>query len=53
MESWGEVPKSLDARYESLTPGEQQILRLLVEGLPANEIAEKLFIRPKTETPAS
>jgi DNA-binding NarL/FixJ family response regulator len=48
VESSGKASKSVDARYESLTPREQQVLRLLVEGLSAKEIAEKLFISPKT-----
>lgn len=39
---------SADGRYESLTPREQEVLRLLVEGLSAKEIADKLFISPKT-----
>jgi DNA-binding NarL/FixJ family response regulator len=40
--------KGVDARYESLTPREQQVLRLLVDGLSAKEIGGKLFISPKT-----
>lgn len=48
VNSSGKASKSVDARYESLTPREQQVLRLLVEGLSAKEIAEKLFISPKT-----
>lgn len=35
-------------RYRSLTSREQGILRLLAEGLSSKEIAEKLFISPKT-----
>ena len=37
-----------DARYETLTPREQQVMRLLAEGLSIRKIAEKLFISPKT-----
>lgn len=34
--------------YGSLTPREQEIMRMLAEGLNPREIAEKLFISPKT-----
>lgn len=37
-----------DDEYGSLTPREQEIMRLLAEGLSAKEIAAKLFISPKT-----
>lgn len=37
-----------DPQYSALTAREQEILRLLAEGLPTKEIAEKLFISPKT-----
>ena len=37
-----------DASYGSLTPREQEIMRLLAEGLSSKEVAEKLFISPKT-----
>jgi DNA-binding NarL/FixJ family response regulator len=37
-----------DGRYETLTRREQQIMRLLAEGLSVRKIAEKLFISPKT-----
>jgi len=37
-----------DAHYEKLTTREQEILRLLAEGLSSKEIAKKLFISPKT-----
>ena len=40
--------KITDARYETLTSREQQVVRLLAEGLSCKEIAEKLFISPKT-----
>lgn len=48
VESPAKTSKSVDTRYESLTSREQQVLRLLVEGLSAKKIAEKLFISPKT-----
>jgi DNA-binding NarL/FixJ family response regulator len=37
-----------DAKYTSLTPREQQVLRLLAEGHSPKETGEKLFISPKT-----
>lgn len=37
-----------DTGYETLTPREQQIMRLIAEGLPTKDIAKKLFISPKT-----
>ena len=40
--------KITDARYEALTPREQQVMRLLAEGISIKEIAERLFISPKT-----
>jgi len=40
--------KITDARYETLTRREQQVMRLLAEGFSSKEIAEKLFISPKT-----
>lgn len=36
------------SEYDSLTPREQEIMILLAEGLPASQIADKLFISPKT-----
>jgi len=39
---------NLDSRYQSLTRREQEVLRLLVEGLSAKEVADKLFISSKT-----
>ena len=48
VNSSARASKSVDARYESLTPREQEVLRLLVEGLSAKEMADKLFISPKT-----
>ncbi len=37
-----------DPGYGSLTPREQEVMRLLAEGLSVKKIAEKLFISPKT-----
>jgi DNA-binding NarL/FixJ family response regulator len=48
VESSARASKSVDARYESLTRREQEVLRLLVEGLSAKEIGERFFISPKT-----
>ncbi len=40
--------KIRDTGYGSLTPREQEIMRLVAEGLSSRAIAEKLFISPKT-----
>jgi DNA-binding NarL/FixJ family response regulator len=40
--------KITDARYETLTPREQEVMRLLAKGISTKKIAEKLFISPKT-----
>ena len=40
--------KITDETYASLTPREEQVLRLLAEGHSPKEIGEKLFISPKT-----
>ncbi len=37
-----------DQRYNALTPREQEIMRLLAEGMPVKQVAQKLFISPKT-----
>lgn len=37
-----------DEKYATLTPREEQVLRLLAEGHSAKVIGEKLFISPKT-----
>lgn len=38
----------VDAKYGSLTKREQEVMRLIAEGLSARTIAERLFISPKT-----
>jgi len=40
--------KITDVAYGTLTPREQEVMRLLAEGLATKEVAEKLFISPKT-----
>lgn len=40
--------KSMDAAYSALSLREQQVMRLLAEGLSPKEIAEKLFVTRKT-----
>jgi DNA-binding NarL/FixJ family response regulator len=37
-----------DAEYGTLTPREQEVMRLLAEGLTTRQIATKLYISPKT-----
>jgi len=44
----GKETKINDAHYGTLTAREQEVLRLLAEGLSSKEIAKKLFISPKT-----
>jgi DNA-binding NarL/FixJ family response regulator len=48
MDSPAKDEKITDAAYGNLTPREQEIMRLLAEGLSRKEIGEKLFISPKT-----
>lgn len=40
--------KLTDTRYNSLTPREQEVLRFLVRGTRTSEIANQLYISPKT-----
>jgi len=40
--------KITDARYDTLTLREQEVMGLLAQGIAPKEIAEKLFISPKT-----
>jgi len=42
-----ETLKAVDS-YDSLTPREQEIMVLLAEGMSTSQIADKLFISPKT-----
>jgi len=48
IESPREEAKITDAAYGTLTSREQEVLRLLAEGLSTKEISDKLFISPKT-----
>ncbi len=48
MESDKKEAKITDAGYDTLTPREQQIMRLLADGISAKDIAKELFISPKT-----
>jgi len=48
MESPAREAKITNAVYGTLTPREQEVMRLLAEGLSAKQVAEKLFISPKT-----
>jgi DNA-binding NarL/FixJ family response regulator len=41
-------PKIKNSTYEALTPREQEILILLVEGMTNQQIADRLFISIKT-----
>lgn len=41
-------PKTMDASYGSLSQREQQVMRLLAEGLTPDEIASRLFVSRKT-----
>jgi DNA-binding NarL/FixJ family response regulator len=44
----GRKAKTVDASYGSLSLREQQVMRLLAEGLTPEEIAAKLFVSRKT-----
>ena len=48
MKSREQEAEITDIDYNILTPREQQVLRLLAEGLSTKKIAEQLFISPKT-----
>ena len=48
MKSGEKEAKITDAGYKTLTPREQQITRLLAEGISTKDIADQLFISPKT-----
>ena len=48
MDSPAKDKKITDAAYGNLTPREQEVMRLLAEGLSRKKISEKLFISPKT-----
>ena len=48
MESDQKEGKITNAGYSTLTPREQEVMRLIAEGLSTREIGEKLFISPKT-----
>lgn len=48
MASRKKEAKITDAAYDTLTPREQEVMVLVAEGLSAKEIANKLFISPKT-----
>lgn len=48
MKSREREAKLTDAGYNALTRREQEVMRLLAQGLSTKKIAEKLFISPKT-----
>ncbi len=48
MESDKKEAKITDAGYDTLTPREQQVMRLLADGRSTKDIAKELFISPKT-----
>ena len=48
LESDEKERKITDDGYNTLTPREQQVMRLLAEGHSTKQIAENLFISPKT-----
>lgn len=47
IQSFRQLPKELDS-YEKLTAREREVLKLIAEGHTSREIAEMLFISPKT-----
>ena len=48
MKSREQEAKLTDTGYNALTRREQEVMRLLAQGLSSKKIAEKLFISPKT-----
>jgi DNA-binding NarL/FixJ family response regulator len=44
----GKEAKITNDDYGTLTPREQEVMRMLAEGLSSKEVASKLFISPKT-----
>jgi DNA-binding NarL/FixJ family response regulator len=48
LETSKEETRITDEKYSSLTPREEEVLRLLVEGFTSSEIADNLYISPKT-----
>ncbi len=48
IEQAGDEAPISDEKYDRLTPREQEILRLVAQGLTSRRIAGKLFISPKT-----
>jgi len=48
MEFPREEAKITDMRYDALTSREQEVMVMLAEGFSAKEVAEKLFISPRT-----
>jgi DNA-binding NarL/FixJ family response regulator len=48
MESPAKEARITDSAYGALTPREQEVMRLLAEGLSTRDIGQRLFISPKT-----
>ena len=48
MESPGKEAKTSNGSYGTLTPREQEVMRLMAEGSSLKETSKKLFISPKT-----
>jgi DNA-binding NarL/FixJ family response regulator len=48
MELPRQEARMTDMRYDALTSREQEVMVLLAEGLSAKEVAEKLFVSPRT-----